>query len=52
MAVNNAFYATLNELTARRFEGVNSGTRTYAIVDYDSFCDAGKALADMDFPTL
>lgn len=52
MAVNNAFYSTLNELTARRFEGANAGTRTYTIVDYDSFCDAGKALADMEFTDL
>ena len=43
MAVNNNFYATLNELFARATAGTIS-----AVVDYATFVDAGKVLADMD----
>lgn len=42
MAVNTNFYAVANELFAR----ATNGTIT-TVVDYDSFIDAGKKLADM-----
>ena len=42
MAVNNNFYATLNELMQRAANGTVD-----AVVDYDSFCKAGKALSSL-----
>lgn len=42
MAVNTNFYATLNELMSRAASGVVT-----EVVDYDSFCKAGKALSQM-----
>lgn len=47
MSVNNNFYATLNELMTRATNGTIA-----AVVDYDSFIDAGKVLADMDVTDL
>lgn len=47
MAVNNNFYATMNELMSR----ATSGTIA-AVVDYDTFIDAGKVLADMEIDDL
>ena len=45
MAVNTNFYVTLNALMS----AVDSGI---AVVDYDSFVDAGKKLADMQISDL
>lgn len=42
MAVNTNFYATLNELMSRAASGVVD-----EVVDYDSFCKAGKVLSNM-----
>lgn len=42
MAVNNNFYATINELVNRASKG-----EIGAVVDYSSFIDVGKTLADM-----
>lgn len=47
MAVNVGFYATMNELFAR----ATNGTITN-VVDYDTFVDAGKALASMNITDL
>lgn len=47
MAVNINFYATLNELMKR----ATSGTIT-AVVDYDTFVDAGKALSELSTDDL
>ena len=44
MAVNNAFYETLNELT----QTFTEGDPEWGIVDYASFIDSGKKIADMD----
>lgn len=45
MAVNNNFYATLNQLMGT----LNSG---FAVVDYDSFVDSGKVLSSMSYTDL
>lgn len=45
MAVNNAFYTTLNALMSNVNSGIN-------VVDYDSFVDAGKVLSSMAYTDL
>jgi len=45
MAVNNAFYTTLNALMTNVNSGIN-------VVDYDSFVDAGKVLSSMTYTKL
>lgn len=47
MAVNTQFFSTLNELMGRAM-----GDAAVAVVDYDSFVDAGKILADMEITQL
>ena len=47
MAVNNAFYSVINELYSR----ATGGTVT-AVVDYDTFIEAGKTLATMSADDL
>lgn len=42
MAINTAFYATMNELFNRATKGV-----TTEVVDYNTFIDVGKQLADL-----
>ena len=50
MAINNNFYQTLNELTTLYTTGDTSST--VGIVDYDSFVDAGRQLAEMEITQL
>lgn len=49
MAVNTNFYAVANELFSRATSGAISATQ---VVDYDTFVDAGKVLADMTYEDL
>ena len=50
MAINNNFYQTLNELTTLYTTGDTN--QTVGIVDYDSFVDAGRVIADMNITQL
>lgn len=50
MAINNNFYQTLNELTTLYTTGDTNST--VSIVDYDSFVDAGRTLAEMEITQL
>lgn len=49
MSVNNNFYAVSNELFSRAIGGGVSATQ---VVDYDTWIDAGKALANMQYTDL
>ena len=50
MPINNNFYQTLNELTTLYTTGDTN--QTVGIVDYDSFVDAGRLLAEMEITQL
>lgn len=50
MAINNNFYRTLNELTTLYTNGDTMST--VGIVDYDSFVDAGRVIADMEISQI
>lgn len=49
MSVNTNFYAVSNELFSRAIGGGVSATQ---VVDYDTWIDAGKALANMQYTDL
>ena len=49
MSVNNNFYAVSNELFSRAIGGGVSATQ---VVDYDTWIDAGKTLANMQYTDL